>query len=473
MSRPQIFGSVRFRITAIAALAVAVVLVLSGVLLLSVQRRQLTDDLDASLARRADDIAAIVTDLRADGAGPLVLANAAGDDAVVQIVTVDGAVVAATGNAVAIDPIAPVPVGAGDSIRTYGTLPIEDDEFRVLSRRVEGPDGGDLVVHVAENTDQRRDVVNELRNAVLLIIPFAVLALAGVVWWLVGRTLKPVEAIRREVAGMGADQLDRRVPRPGTGDEIDRLAVTMNEMIARLEAATRRQQQFVADASHELRSPLARMRTELEVEAAAPVERRRPAEDTFGAVIREIDEMAALVDDLLVLARSDAGHAPTARRPVDLDDLVLDEVTRARATSGAVTIDRSGVSAALVTGDPGELRRVVRNLLDNAVRHAASAVIVTLREEGRPGGDPDGVGSVALLTVGDDGPGITAEQVDAVFDRFTRLDDARSRSAGGTGLGLAIARDIVERHGGRLVLDPGAQAGARFLVVLPVAERPS
>ena len=464
MSAGGLFRSVRFRITAIAAVAVAIVLVVAGVLLLSAQRGQLTDNLDASLIRRADDLTLTVQDLDDEqiADAPIVLVNGAGDDSVVQIISVlDKLVVAGTENAVGIAPIAPDPFGDDYTIRTFSALPIEDDEYRVLSHAIE-IGGRPHILHVAQNTDEQQELIAELRNAVLLIVPFAVLVLAAVVWWLVGRTLYPVEAIRREVADMGAGELDRRVPQPGTGDEIDRLAVTMNELIARVESATLRQQQFVADASHELRSPLARMRTELEVEAAARVDRRRPAEDIYASVIQEIDEMTALVDDLLALGRSDAGSAPVDRRPVDLDDLVLDEVTRARSTSGDISIDRSGVSAALVMGNPGELRRVVRNLPDNAVRHAAAGVTVSLIEEPSSAG-----GNRALLTVADDGPGVDPDQAAAIFDRFTRLDDARTRSAGGTGLGLAIAGDVIERHGGLLALDPASPFGARFVAAMP------
>ncbi len=466
MSRLRtLLRSVRFRITVVAAVVAAVVLVVAAGLLLSVQRQQLEDNLDASLARRADVLEVSlgeVTDTVTSDV--VVLANAAGDDAVVQIVR-DGSVVAATANATGIEPIAPAPPGPADEYRTVDGLPVEDDEFRVVSRRIEEA-GETYVIHVAENNDDQRELVGELRNAVGVVVPIAVVVLAALVWWLVGRTLRPVESIRREVAEMSADQLDRRVPQPGTGDEIDRLASTMNGLLARIDDSNRRQQRFVADASHELRSPLARMRTELEVEASAPDDRRRPAPEIYDSVIEEIDAMSALVDDLLVLARSDAGQSSAERRPLDLDDLVLDEVARARATSADVTIDLGGVSAALVAGDPGELRRVVRNLLDNAVRHADTAVTVALVEE-----PSDRWGRRALLTIADDGPGIDPGQASAIFDRFTRLDDARSRSAGGTGLGLAIARDIVERHGGTLRLfNDDLHGGATFVAFLPALE---
>lgn len=460
--------TVRFRITVLASVVVALVLGAVGVTLLVVQQRELYDSLDRSLRRRADEL--VVVDIAPDGSAT-VLPSSAGDEVVVQVVSTDGEVVAATANAVEIEPIVGAPTGDGDALTTAAALPVEDDTYRILSRAtVIG--GDEVVVHVAESTDDLDELLDRLRFAVAVSIPIAVVVLAALVWWLVGRTLRPVERIRAEVAGFGATQLGRRVSAPGTDDEIDRLATTMNEMLDRLEDATRRQQRFVADASHELRSPLTRMRTEIETAGArAGGSADGGIDDIDGgidgevvnSVLDELDELGALVDDLLVLARSDADRAsPTEQRSVDLDDLVFDEVNAARATAVGVTIDVGGVSAAEVDGSPGELRRALRNLLDNAVRHAESRVTVTLAEETAADAD-----AWARLTITDDGPGIPPDQASAVFERFTRLDDARTRRAGGTGLGLAIARDIVERHGGSLQLVATPQPGARFEMRLP------
>lgn len=451
------FHTVRSRITVLASVMVAVVLGGIGFALLAVQERLLYDRLDESLARRADEL--VAGEVQVAGA-VTVLPRAAGDDVVVQVVSVGGGVAAGTENAVGLAPIAPAPLGQGDDVVTVATLPVEDDEYRVLSRRTV-IDGDDVVLHVAESTDDLQELLGQLRLAVAVTIPIAVVVLGGLVWWLVGRTLRPVEHIRAEVAGFGPGQLDRRVSTPGTRDEIDRLAVTMNLMLDRLEEATRRQQRFVADASHELRSPLTRMRTELETVGADA------AAATTRSVLDEIDQLTALVDDLLVLARSDAAGIPPGRRRVDLDDLVFEEVDAARTRAG-IAIDVGGVSAAEVLGSPGELRRLVRNVLDNAVRHATSRVAVTLAERAGEGDD-----AWATLTITDDGPGIPPEQAAAVFERFARLDDARTRQSGGTGLGLAIARDIVERHGGSLRLDTSHRPGARFEVRLPAALTPS
>ena len=226
-------------------------------------------------------------------------------------------------------------------------------------------------------------------------------------------------------------------------------------MLDRVEVAVRRQQTFVADASHELRSPLTRIRSEIEVDLAHPD--RADLAATHRSVLEETTALERLVADLLHLARSDATAGELRREAVDLDDIVLSEVRRLRA-SGGLDVDAGGVTAAQIHGDRDQLARLVRNLLDNAARHASRTVTISLAEHG---GD-------AVLVVDDDGPGIPLDHHDRVFERFTRLDDARTQSSGGTGLGLAICRDIVRRHGGTVAIDPDHAPGARFVVSIPL-----
>lgn len=440
--------SVRFRVTVVAATAVVLVLLAGSVVLVVLQRQALTAALDATLVERADALQALVED------GPLRREVApTTEEGFVQLVDEAGEVRAGTPNARAAPlPLDP-PAGGDEQIRTVDGLPVDDDAFRVLSRQV--PPAG--VLHVGTTYDVVGESSEALVQALLVTIPLTVAALAGLVWVVVGRVLRPVEDIRATAAAIGEDALDRRVPEPGTGDEVDRLAETVNRMLARLEVSATRQRRFVADASHELRSPLTRMRTALEVELAAP----EPAwPDTGAGVLDDVREMQALVEDLLYLARADEGRLVTRLRPVDLDDLVLGEVARAGGErAGSPGIDISGVSAAHVSADPAHLARAVRNLLDNAVRHARSRVSLTLGEHG----------GEAVLTVADDGPGIAAEDAERVFDRFARLDAARSTDTGGAGLGLSIARDIAGRHRGTLRLLPSEQ-GAVFELRLPVAD---
>jgi signal transduction histidine kinase len=430
MSRALGNRSIRFRITALATLVVLCVLALAGLALVVVQRRVLIESLTESLERRADELAASV----AAGRQPDELVGVGDDDAYVLVTAADGSVVWAAPPDTVVD-------------RRAGS-------FREVVRLVESP-GGQRRVVVAGPLDDIDEATWVLALSLAVATPVVVAVVAILIWWLVGRTLRPVEAIRAEVAGITGSELHRRVPTPNSGDEIEALARTMNDMLERIHDATARQQRFVADASHELRSPLTRMRTQLEVELAHP----NPADNSAveRSVLEETIRMHHLVDDLLYLARTDSDERePTITDPVDLDDLVLEHARRLRAESRAAIV-ASDVSPARVRGDARALSRAVGNVADNAVRYAASTVTFGL-------GISDGS---AELTISDDGRGVPREERDRIFERFARVDDARASATGGTGLGLSIARDIVERHGGTIELDPAGSGGARFVIRLP------
>jgi signal transduction histidine kinase len=444
----QVAGSVQFRVTALAVLAVAAVLVATGVALVVAQRRLLTANVDYAIRLGADDLSARVA------AGPVgaTLNGIAGGTA--QVVRADGSVLAASPDIRGQAPIGrPPPAGRTETLRTIAGLPTEAVPFRLLSRRVDGRDGP-LVLHVAGALDDVDESTDVLATTLTVAIPALTAVLAVLIWTLVGRTLRPVEAIRAEVAAIGGTDLHRRVPQPGGDDEIARLARTMNAMLDRVEDATGRQQRFVADASHELRNPLTRIRSELEVDLAHPG--TAALATTHRSILDETIALQRLVEDLLHLARSDAGALTTRHEPVDLDDVVLRAAEGLRA-GRRVKVDISAVSAAQVRGDPDQLGRCVRNLTDNAARHAASTVTLTLSEQDH----------TAVLSVADDGPGIPADQRDRVFERFTRLDEARAATAGGTGLGLAITREIIQRHDGTITIDHAHHPGTRFVVTLP------
>ncbi len=453
----RVTSTVRFRITALATVAVAAVLVVTAVGLVVVQRRALTDSLDETLAGEADTIAARI-DEGGDPAAVRLDEPTVDDDAVAQVV-VDGDVVATTDSDVS-QPLAATPAGSSGT-STAESVPDEDGAFRVASRRVDdGGGGGTTVVHVAAPLDDVDESTGLLARSLALAVPAVTALFAALVWALAGRTLRPVEAIRREVAQIGATDLRRRVPVPPGDDEVARLARTMNAMLDRVEGASDRQRRFVGDASHELRTPLARMRSEIEVDLAHPD--RADLLATHHSVLDEAVGMQRLVDDLLLLARTDgagdaavdAGGEATAR----LDLVVAGEVSQARANA-PVAIEAAGLTPVTVAADPTELRRVAANLLDNGTRHARSHVVVAV----------ESAGGTAELTVTDDGPGIPEDQAERIFERFARLDDARSSADGGAGLGLAIAREIAERHGGTLTVDPAHRDGARFVLRLPVA----
>jgi len=441
-------SSIRFRITALAVVLVAVVLGVAAVVLVQLHERQLRDSLDRSLGQRADQIEASLS--VPDSADPF--ANTDREDRVAQLLDPQGGVIAGVGD---LGPVADEVLAVQPTRQRFVTvseLPQEDDGYRLLFRPVTSPSGSAVLV-VGENTDELDDSVRTLTVLLATVIPLVVLVLGAVVWWLVGRTLRPVEDIRRQVSSIELDQLDERVPVPGADDEISRLATTMNAMLDRLDDAADRQRRFVADASHELRSPLTRMRTTLEVDRHDPdADHRR----TCDQVLDDAIAMQRMVDDLLFLARRDGQATLGESAAIDLDVLVDEEVQQAR-TQTEVTLDQSAVSAAVVSGRRSDLARLVRNLLDNAVRHAERQVAVSLVDH-RDGG--------VVLMVDDDGPGIDPSDRQRVFERFTRLDDARQVGVGGTGLGLAIAAEIAHDHGGTIEVRDGPLGGARLVVVL-------
>jgi signal transduction histidine kinase len=433
-------STVRVRVTLAAAAVLAVVLVLMSVLLVALQRSALTEQLDDTLSVEAERVADAVESSR-------VVPEVGDDDLLVLVEDADGAILTATGEEDELAMLTGLELGDGEH-----DVRLDDDRFRVVSESYESPDGEGRVI-VAGARDDVDDSIAELTNSLLWVIPPAVLVLSVVVWLIVGHTLRPVERIRAEVASIDMGELDRRVPVPGGGDEIARLATTMNDMLARLQTSVQRQQRFVADASHELRTPLTRMRTELEVDERDP-DRADPSA-TRRSQLEEISALQQLIEDLLLLARSDADTIIAPSDTIDLDDIVLDE-THAASTP-TVAIDTSNVSAAQVIGSRQELQRVVRNLLDNARHHARTSVIVELEER-------DGA---AWLVVSDDGPGIPLEDRERVLERFTRLDESRSGGAGHSGLGLAIVDDIVTRYGGSTTIDDAPGGGARVTVKLP------
>ncbi len=449
----------RRRITAIAVVLAALVLVASAVLVVVVVQSELASNLDRSLEQRAEQIEASI---ESDADVGLVTSNA--QDRFTQVLDASGAVIGSTLNVAGAPALAELPSGKQQA-RTVDDVPIEDDQYRVLIRRFD-VDATTRYVVVGENVDDARDAVRALIATLAIVFPIAVALLGAAVWWLVGRTLRPVEEIRAQVdsiGSLGLDALDRRVPSPGTGDEVDRLAGTMNEMLARLESSSARQRGFVADVSHELRTPLTRLRTNLEVDRSDP---NADLAATVDGALADTVEMQHLVNDLLFLARRDAGGTTDTDRwtLVDLDVVVGDETAAVRPTAaerpdGAVDVDMSRVSAAVVRGDAAQLTRLVRNLLTNAVRHATSRVTVTMRQ----------TGELIELAVDDDGAGIPEEDRERVFERFVRLDSARNARAGGTGLGLAIVGEVARHHRGTVRAEQAAGGGARFIVTLPAA----
>ncbi|MFD0422016.1 sensor histidine kinase [Streptomyces parvus] len=324
-------------------------------------------------------------------------------------------------------------------------------DYRFAAVEATTPDGVTLTVYAGAPLAAEQEAVNTVRGAMLTGLPVLLVVVAGVTWLVTRRALRPVEGIRREMAAITASEdLARRVPEPGSRDEIAALARTTNETLTVLEASVERQRRFVADASHELRSPIASLRTQLEVAEAHP-----ELLDLPGAVADTV-RLQVLAADLLLLARLDAGEKPGGGT-VELGALVREEVSQRTGDRIAVAVEAPEGGAFEVNGSRGQLSRVIGNLLDNAQRHADGSVAVSVAADGR------GV----RVEVRDDGAGVPEEERERIFERFVRLDDARSRDDGGAGLGLAIARDVAARHGGTLTVHRAAEGGAAFRLWLP------
>ncbi|OXM62660.1 sensor histidine kinase [Amycolatopsis vastitatis] len=435
-------GTVRVRLTVLAVLVVGLGLLAGGAVVVTLVRQNLTVNAENLARQRAHDTAAEVA---AAGTGRVPLGAA-----LVQVVDRSGRVVAAGTALAGRGPLLPGwPDGSGPAIVENPGIE-EDHDYTVAGVTVTAGSGS-LAVYAASSLDPAAEAVDATTSALAVSSPVLLAGIAALAWLLVGRALRPVEAIRHEVAGIGAGELARRVPEPATADEVGLLARTMNAMLGRLQFSAERQSRFVADAAHELRSPVAGMLARLEVGLAHPdrTDWPRLARDTH----QEAARLAAVTDELLTLSKLDSSSGATG--PVDLDELVLAE-TESLSARGKVRVGLSPFTPARLPGRAGELRRLIRNLLDNAERHATSRVTVGLSTE-------DGH---AELVVTDDGAGIPPADRERVFARFSRLDAARTRDDGGTGLGLAIVREVATGHGGSAwVADsPG---GAEVHVRLP------
>jgi signal transduction histidine kinase len=449
MLRPRHL-SVRARSALAASGAVALALVLASLALLVVLHDSVERNAVAAASTRAVDVAA---ELGTDGAvtSGINLAPGPGDDAYVQIL--DGGTVVASSPAVAGAPplaTAPAPTGTAAQVAAVATGP-GAGPFVTVALGVEGVAGADAVI-VQQSYAEGAETVLDAAQALMLAVPALVLVVGATTFLLTGRALRPVEEIRRRTSQISDADGSTRIEVPATGDEVARLAVTLNGMLDRLHAAHRAQVRFVADASHELRSPLAAVRAELDV-----AERHPEAADWLrtARVVRSSNErMQQLVDDLLVLTRT--GEAVGRDQDVDLDD-VVERVGFGLRPSGAVAVDVA-TAPARVRGDARELERAVQNLADNALRHATGRVRLSVRT----------TAGVAEVRVDDDGSGVPPEARELVFDRFARLDEGRARSAGGAGLGLAIVRGIVTSHGGTVVAEQSPLGGAAFVVRLPL-----
>lgn len=447
---------IRLTTTVVATAVVTLVLTVAAGGAWLVLRWAVHDAIDTTDRERALDVAA---DLARHGPGAafdLISQPASGVD-LVRIAGPGNRLLAAQVTH-GLEELGPLPVPAVGEILEQEVRSPDGVDLRVTSVGVD-LGGATFVVEVGTDTSRYATMLDAGAVLFLGFVPVAGLATAVFVSYAMGRVLRPVESIRTRVAEISVSGRGERVPVPEADDEIARLAGTMNAMLARLDAARTAQVAFVGDASHELRSPLSTLSTMLELSSTSrtPVD----VETVDELLLPEVVRMRSMVEDLLLLAKNDERGVPLRREDVDLDDIVLAEAARLRGLGGIDVSVR--VEPARLVGDPDALLRVVRNLADNARRHARSAVTLELTVDRSAPDAPR-----AALTVDDDGEGVPPDQRATVFDRFARLDADRGRDSGGSGLGLAIVTEITRSHGGSVHVADAPGGGARFVVELPV-----
>ena len=452
-SRLAAMGSVRARVTVAAVLAVAIAFPLMRWGLLSQVRSALEDEVQVTVKQEVQRTASLIepTTLYLRGG----LLSDRQPEVAVEVVDSRGTVLARSPELASAEAITSVQPRVGE-VR-YLTLrsAISGDRGRELGVAISTTEQGQVVhVYGVAFLGQVERSVNLFGSTLWWLYPFTLLLVGLAAWLLAGRALAPVARVRAEVEEISASDLHRRVEEPHTADEIAGLVHTMNAMLERIDASISRQRQFVSDASHELRSPIAAILAQSQVARAHPgsVE----VAEMAARIEREGIRLGDLVDDLLLLARSDEGGLELRRVDVDLDDLLTEEADRLRA-QGDLRVDTSEVQAVRVRGDRELLGRCVRNLVDNATRHAKGTVSLSCATRG------DGV----ELVVADDGDGVDPAIAETIFERFVRADESRARETGGSGLGLAISREVATQHGGGLVLDTSYARGARFVLSLP------
>jgi signal transduction histidine kinase len=438
------------RSAATSAVVVLVALAFAGAAFDLILYRSLLAGVDDATAGR---VRTIVDALHSDSPDKLDSALLATNQRVVaiQLITPDGRVVKRAGSA----PAAPlIPINEFDFNLRRG-MPddaVADDDMRVSGQKVNGM-SGQYTVLVGGGSEAVEATVRTVALLVAGTAPIITGVAAAASYRLVRRSLQSVDAIRSRVAEISTSDLAERVPVPTSRDEISALAVTMNEMLARLEAGHQAQQRFLSDASHELRSPLSTIISGLEVAEAHP--ELLDAELAVDTLLPEAHRMRLLIEDLLLLARADEQSLVMRKEEVALDELAEVEAARVRREAGCTI--HADIRPTRLTGDPAGMSRMIRNLVDNAVRHANSLIVIEA-------GSGDGT---AILSISDDGPGIAPAERTRVFERFVRLDSDRSRSGGGAGLGLAIVAEVVAAHGGTVTIDDRPGGGTKVIVELP------
>jgi heavy metal sensor kinase len=458
---------IRVRLTAWYVVVLAVILVLVGAFVVVRLRGDLVGAVDDGLRPATAQIAAGYHAEGAPEATDVARTVLAGERAASQVLDPRGGVVVAWGDPVARRPM----LSPGELRRVLGgerlvrtsELGAPDRSFRVVAQAATRH-GRPYAVVAGESLAGVGRSVHRVLVLLLVAGPIALLVAALGGWWLARRAMRPVQRMTARAAGIGAARMEERLAVPATGDEIARLAVTLNTMLDRIQAGVEDQRRLVADASHELRTPLAVMRSEIEVSLLAD-ELSPDARRVLESACEEVERMSRTVDGLLLLASADEDRLHLLLEPVDLRRLA--EAT-ARALAGLAEGHRVAVEVegepALVLADPERLGQALRNLVDNAIAFSPAGAVVRVRTWA---GERE-----AGVEVADEGPGVPPDLRERVFDRFFRADPGRARRSGGSGIGLSIVREVARAHGGHVELRPRAPRGSAFVLTLPALEDP-
>ncbi|MEO5723402.1 MAG: ATP-binding protein [Ilumatobacteraceae bacterium] len=441
--------SIRARTTVVAVVAVGAALGIGAIGLTGLLHNRLLDSVDHAARARANDVAALV----AEGAAPARFDLPGERDNVVQVVDEHGVVVSSTNSD--LTGAITKPSGADTAVFNV-TLHRRDHSVHLRAAAVTVHTArGQFVVYATQSREEADETSLAVTLALLAGIPILVTLVGALTWRATRRALIPVHEITAEVALITDDALNRRVPVPDSGDEITELAVSMNSMLERVDTSMQRQRRFTADASHELRSPLSSLRAQLDVAVLESGE--VSVADAAPGLFAELDRLDRLVVDLLALARIDSEAGPT--EPIDIIDVVREVCTRRQATTSITT--QMPDHAMIVLGAREQLARAIRNVLDNADRHAFENISVAVHSE---------AGHV-IVDISDDGEGIDPRDRERIFERFTRLDEARATDDGGAGLGLAITRQIINSHHGTVTATHRRDGlpGALIMISIPLA----
>lgn len=464
--------SIGFQLTAWYAGVIAVVFLLLGGFMYLGMKHHLEKSLRETQAKRAGVIAEtlvarvaqlgeerVIQEIRESYAPEL-------NSRFIRVTRPDGTVMYVCGVPadLSFDPVKVPPVGPVARVYARFESPPGGESLLIVTGPVPTA-AGTYRVEVGASVGPLQAVLREWLVTFALAFPFLLAGAAGGGWFLARRALEPVRKIIHGAEQISSHNLGDRLPVPRTGDELERLSTALNQMIARLDEALSHNRRFMADASHELRTPLTILRGELET-LLQQTDGEPELQERIGSVLEEVDRLAKIVENLFALSRLDAGEAQAESVRFDLGQLAANtaEQMSLLAEDKEVTLQCLAPRAVTVEGDRARLKQVVVNLLDNAVKYTPSGGAVTLSVVAAPG-----LGK-AVLEVTDTGMGIPAGALPHVFERFFRVDKARSRELGGAGIGLSIVKAICTAHGGQVEVASEEGRGARFRVLLPLAE---